>query len=46
MPMEKDIPGVCVPRELQAKCLRLVVSVCFLATGGDWLIEIEVLSKK
>jgi hypothetical protein len=44
--MEPDIPGVCVPRELQARCLRLVVSVCFLATGGDRLMEIEVLSKK
>jgi hypothetical protein len=46
LPMEPDIPGVCVPRELQAGCLRLVVSVCFLATGGDPLMEIEVLSRK
>jgi hypothetical protein len=45
LPMEKDIPGVCVPRELQARCLRLVVSVCFLATGGDRLVEPDVLSK-
>jgi hypothetical protein len=36
---------VCVPRELQARCLRLVVSVCFLATGGDRLVEPDVLSK-
>jgi hypothetical protein len=27
LPMERDIRGVCVPRELQARCLRLVVSV-------------------
>jgi len=27
LPMELDIRGVCVPRELQARCLRLVVSV-------------------
>jgi hypothetical protein len=45
LPMEPDIPGVCVPRELQARCLRLVVSVCFLATGGDRLVEPDVLSK-
>ncbi len=45
LPMERDIRGVCVPRELQARCLRLVVSVCFLATGGDRLVEPEVLSK-
>ena len=43
--MEADIPGVCVPRELQARCLRLVVSVCFLATGGDRLVEPDVLGK-
>ena len=45
LPQEPDIPGVCVPRELQARCLRLVVSVCFLATGGDRLVEPDVLSK-
>jgi len=45
LPMEPDIPGVFVPRELQARCLRLVVSVCFLATGGDRLVEPDVLSK-
>ncbi len=45
LPMEQDIPGVHVPRELQARCLRLVVSVCFLATGGDRLVEPDVLSK-
>ena len=38
-------PGLHVPRELQADCLRVVVSVCFLATGADRLIEPEVLSK-
>jgi hypothetical protein len=26
-------------RELQEQCLRIVVSVCFLATGTDRLIE-------
>jgi len=45
LPIEENIPGVQVPRELQARCLRLVVSVCFLATGGDRLVEPEVLSK-
>ena len=45
LPQEPDIPGVCVPRELQARCLRLVVSVCFLATGGDRLVEPDVLGK-
>jgi hypothetical protein len=45
LPMERNIPGVCVPRDLQARCLRLVVSVCFLATGGDRLVEPDVLSK-
>ena len=45
LPQEPDIPGVCVPRELQARCLRLVVSVCFLATGADRLVEPDVLSK-
>jgi hypothetical protein len=45
LPQEPDIPGVCVPRELQARCLRLVVSVCFLATGGDRLVEPDILSK-
>ena len=39
LPMEKDIPGVCVPRESQARCLRLVVSVSLLATGADRLVE-------
>jgi hypothetical protein len=38
-------PGLHVPRELQADCLRVVASVCFLATGADRLIEPEVLSK-
>jgi hypothetical protein len=32
------------PRELQEQCLRIVVSVCFLATGADRLIDPEVLS--
>ena len=45
LPPERNIPGVCVSRELQARCLRLVVSVCFLATGGDRLVEPDVLSK-
>jgi hypothetical protein len=45
LPQEPDIPGVCVPRELQARCLRVVVSICFLATGGDRLVEPDVLSK-
>jgi hypothetical protein len=29
--------GVHVPRELLAPCLRLIVSVCFLTTVGNWL---------
>jgi hypothetical protein len=45
LPMEEDIPGVHVPRELQERCLRLIVSVCFLATGEDRLVEPDVLSK-
>ena len=39
------VSGLHVPRELQEDCLRVVVSVCFLATGADRLIEPEVLSK-
>lgn len=41
----QNAPGLHVPRELQEECLRIVVSVCFLATGADRLIEPEVLSK-
>lgn len=44
-PSDRNIPGVRVPRELQSRCLRLVVSVCFLATGGDRLVEPDVLSR-
>lgn len=40
-----EAPGLHVSRELQEQCLRIVVSVCFLATGADRLIEPEVLSK-
>lgn len=41
----QEAPGLHVSRELQEQCLRIVVSVCFLATGADRLIEPEVLSK-
>ncbi len=44
-PPKRNIPGACVPRELQARCLRLVVSVRSLATGGNRLLEPDVLSK-
>jgi hypothetical protein len=44
LPHEK-VAGLVVPRELQEQCLRIVVSVCFLATGADRLIDPEVLSK-
>ncbi len=44
LPHEK-VTGLVVPRELQEQCLRIVVSVCFLATGADRLIDPEVLSK-
>ncbi|HUY31386.1 MAG TPA: hypothetical protein VMV69_01290 [Pirellulales bacterium] len=44
LPHQK-VAGLVVPRELQERCLRVVVSVCFLATGADRLIDPEVLSK-
>ncbi|HUY88792.1 MAG TPA: hypothetical protein VMV10_08670 [Pirellulales bacterium] len=44
MPRQEAL-GLHVSCELQEQCLRIVVSVCFLATGADRLIEPEVLSK-
>ena len=35
------VSGLVVPRELQEQCLRIVVSVCFLATSTDRLIDPE-----
>src|SRR5438477_291537 len=34
LPREK-VTGLDIPRELQEQCLRIAVSVCFLATGAD-----------
>lgn len=39
------LPGLTVSDELKDRCLRLAVSVCFLSTGMDRLIEPDVLSK-
>lgn len=39
------LPGLRVTEELKARCLRLAVSVCFLSTGTDRLVEPDVLSK-
>lgn len=37
--------GVEIPLELQEQCLRIAVSVCFLATGADRLVDADVLGK-
>jgi hypothetical protein len=40
-----DLPGASVPDRVKCLCLRIAVSVCFLATGMDRLVEPDVLSK-
>lgn len=40
-----NLPGVRIPDNLAKRCLRLAVSVCFLSTGMDRLIEPDILSK-
>jgi hypothetical protein len=37
--------GVPVPIELIDRCLRIVTAVSFLATGGDKIVEFDVLSR-
>lgn len=37
--------GLNVPTEIINNCIKLVVSICFLATGADRIIEPDVLSK-
>lgn len=40
-----NLPGVNLRGVLVQKCLRLAVSVCFLSTGTDRLVQPDVLSK-
>jgi len=44
-PMMPDLPGIAISDQLKRDCLRLAVSICFLSTGMDRLIEPDVLSK-
>jgi hypothetical protein len=39
------LPGVSFPESLNKHCWRLAVSVCFLSTGMDRLVEPDVLGK-
>jgi hypothetical protein len=43
--MLPGLPGLQIADELKIRCLKLAVSVCFLSTGVDRLIEPDVLSK-
>ena len=40
-----NLPGISVPDSVKSICLRLAVSVGFLSTGMDRLLEPDVLSK-
>jgi hypothetical protein len=40
-----NLPGLVIPSEINHSLLRLAVSICFLSTGMDRLIEPDVLSK-
>jgi hypothetical protein len=44
-PKSVEVPGLDLQDDLRDKLLRLAVSVCFLATGSDRVIEPDVLSK-
>lgn len=40
-----DLPGARIPNEVKHRCLRLAVSICFLATGEDRILDPDVLGK-
>ncbi|HTQ39901.1 MAG TPA: hypothetical protein VMJ32_12805 [Pirellulales bacterium] len=42
---DNNLPGINISDELRRKCLRLAVSICFLSTGMDKLVEPDILSK-
>ncbi len=42
---EEDMPGIVIPNEIMTNCLRLCAAVCFLATGADRIVEVDVLNR-